>query len=426
MRGTTRDECVTSKPDHGESAAGALSDAVEALLWFGASMLRAGSSATRTRALVEILAKKLDCDAVALALSLDSITVSARRGGERVTAMREIGPAGIDVARIGELEQLAKSAEAGLAPRSVIHLLADAESSPPRYSVHQIVVAVGVASGGFAFLNGAGWPEMIAAAVGGAVGQCSRAWLARHQVNHYASATLAAVAALAFYVLLAALAAGAGLQFSRYPAGFIASVLFLVPGFPLIAALFDLLQHQTIAAVSRFAHGMMILLAVALGLSIVVALANVELMRQPPLELSYPVKLLLRAIASFAAGCAFAMLFNSPPRTVLAAGMLALVANDLRLALIDMGIMLAPSAFVAALTIGLVAILAEQRFDVSPMAVAVSPTVIMVPGLYAYEMIVLFNRGQMLEALQASAVCGFVIGALAMGLAAARFLVPNR
>jgi len=45
----------------------------------------------------------------------------------------------------------------------------------------------------------------------------------------------------------------------------------------------------------------------------------------------------------------------------------------------------------------------------------------MIPGLYAFEMIVLFNRGQMLEALQASASFGFVIGALAMGLAAARF-----
>jgi len=38
---------------------------------------------------------------------------------------------------------------------------------------------------------------------------------------------------------------------------------------------------------------------------------------------------------------------------------------------------------------------------------------------------VLFNRGQMTEALQASASCGFVIGALAMGPAAARFFNPK-
>jgi hypothetical protein len=39
-------------------------------------------------------------------------------------------------------------------------------------------------------------------------------------------------------------------------------------------------------------------------------------------------------------------------------------------------------------------------------------------------MIMLFNRGQMLDA-QASVICGFVIGALAMGLATARFFSPQ-
>jgi uncharacterized membrane protein YjjB (DUF3815 family) len=208
---------------------------------------------------------------------------------------------------------------------------------------------------------------------------------------------------------------------SHYPAGFIASVLFLVPGFPLIAALFDLLQYQTVAAVSRLAYGVMILLAVALGLSIVIAVAGVDLSRQPPPELVYPLKLLLRAVASFVAGCAFAMLFNSSPRTVLAVGLLAVGANGLRLVLNDMGMMPAPAAFVAALAIGLVALHVDERFNVPRMAMTVAPIVIMIPGLYAFEMIVLFNRGQMLEALQASASCGFVVGALAMGLATARF-----
>jgi uncharacterized membrane protein YjjB (DUF3815 family) len=55
------------------------------------------------------------------------------------------------------------------------------------------------------------------------------------------------------------------------------------------------------------------------------------------------------------------------------------------------------------------------------MAMAVAPTIIMVPGKYALEMFALLNRGQMVEALQASASCVFIIAALAMGLAAARF-----
>jgi uncharacterized membrane protein YjjB (DUF3815 family) len=165
----------------------------------------------------------------------------------------------------------------------------------------------------------------------------------------------------------------------------------------------------------------MILLAVALGLSIVIAMGGVDITRQPPVELAYPLKLLLRAIASFVAACAFAMLFNSSARVVLGVGLLALAANGMRLVLIDMGMELAPAAFLAALAIGLVALLVERRFNVPRMAMIVAPIVIMMPGVYAYEMIVLFNRGQMLGALEASAACGFVVGALAMGLATARF-----
>jgi uncharacterized membrane protein YjjB (DUF3815 family) len=95
------------------------------------------------------------------------------------------------------------------------------------------------------------------------------------------------------------------------------------------------------------------------------------------------------------------------------------------LILIDIGMMPAPAAFFAALSIGVVALAVERQFDVPRMATIVAPTVIMMPGLYAFEMIVLFNRGQMLDALQASASCFFIIGALAMGLAASRFFSPR-
>jgi uncharacterized membrane protein YjjB (DUF3815 family) len=96
----------------------------------------------------------------------------------------------------------------------------------------------------------------------------------------------------------------------------------------LIAALFDLLQHQTSAAMSRLAYGAMILLAVAFGLSIIIGIVGVDLSPQPSFDIAYSQKLLLRAIASFIAGGAFAMLFNNSIRTVLLVGPLALVANE--------------------------------------------------------------------------------------------------
>jgi uncharacterized membrane protein YjjP (DUF1212 family) len=391
---------------------------VEVLIWFAALMLRAGNTATRTREWIDLIAHKMGFDAVSVSLSLDSIVASVRRSGEWVTIMREVGPQTINVWRIGELERLVRAAGPKTASTEIAAKLAEIECAPPLYSRTQIAAAVGAASAGFAFINGAATPEMMAAAIGGGMGQWLRMWFSRHQ---FGSAALSAIAASGIYVLVAGLASYAGMEFTRYPAGFIASVLFLVPGFPLVAGLFDLLQQQTVAAVGRLAIGIMFLLAVGLGLSIVIAAAGVDLSRQPPLELAYPIKLLLRAIASFIAGGAFAMLFNSSPRTILAAGLLAFAANSIRLALADMGMMPAPAAFFAALLIGLVAIVADHRFNVPRLAMTVAPTVIMMPGVYAFEMIVLFNHGRMLDALQATAACGFIVGALAMGLATARF-----
>jgi uncharacterized membrane protein YjjP (DUF1212 family) len=396
-------------------------EAMDVLLRFGASMLRSGNTAARTREWIEVMARKMGFDAVAVSLSMDSITVTVSRSGESATTMGEIGAPGVNVSRIADLEELAKAAEPGQMQRGTAVKLEDTEATKPLYSGVQIATAVGVASGGFAFLNGAAAVEMIAAAIGGGIGQWMRSWMVHRRLNQYGAAALSAIAASGIFVLMETLARHVGLGLAHYPAGFIASVLFLIPGFPLIAGLFDLLQSQTVAAVSRLAYGLMILLAVALGLSIVIAIGGVDITRQPPVELAYPLKLLLRAIASFVAACAFAMLFNSSARVVLGVGLLALAANGMRLVLIDMGMELAPAAFLAALAIGLVALLVERRFNVPRMAMIVAPIVIMMPGVYAYEMIVLFNRGQMLGALEASAACGFVVGALAMGLATARF-----
>ncbi|HET9718403.1 MAG TPA: threonine/serine exporter family protein [Pseudolabrys sp.] len=396
-------------------------DAVEALLRFGIAMLRAGNTAARTHQWIEVISRKLALESLSVSQSLESIVVTVRRSGDWITVMREIGTPAVNVLRIARLEQLAKSMGAESAPREILETIAKIESEPAVYPASLIVAAVGAASCGFAFINGALGFELIASAIAGAIGHGVRARLSHNQYNQYAITALTALAASGLYVLLTALMQKAGMEIVNFSAGFMGSVLFLVPGFPLVGGLFDLLHYKTVAAVSRLAYGTMLLLAVAIGLSIVVVLAGIGALREPSPSVAYSLALLLRAVASFVAGCAFAMLFNSSVRTALAAGLLAMFANSLRLALTDMGMMLGPAAFLAALAIGLVAVLADRLYSVPRIAMTVAPTVIMMPGVYAFEMIVLFNRGQMVEALQASASCGFVIGALAMGLATARF-----
>jgi uncharacterized membrane protein YjjP (DUF1212 family) len=409
-----------------EMASAALSDALEVLLSFGCAMLKSGDTAFRVREWMEELARKMGFDALSVSFTLSSVTISVRRRSERATMMREIEPPGINARQIGELERLVRAVRPGQMQHEIALRVREIEAKPPRYSLAQTATGIGAACGAFAFLNGGAGPEIVAAGIGGGDGQWLRSLLSRRGFNHFGITALCAVVASSVYALIALLSAYIGLGIARYSTGFVSSVLFLIPGFPLVAALLDLLQYQTVVAVARLAYSAMILLAATFGLSFVAAVIGFDVPPTPTFDLSEPLNLLLRAIASFAGGCGFAILYNSSARSVLVVGLLAFGSNELRLALHDAGMMLAPATFLGALAVGLLASLVHQRLSEPRIALTVPSIIIMVPGLYAFEMIVLFNQGHMLDALQAAASCGFVVGAMAMGLAAARMLGERR
>jgi uncharacterized membrane protein YjjP (DUF1212 family) len=399
----------------------ALCDALDGLMRFSAVMLRAGDSAFRVREWTERVARAIGLDALSMQIALGSLSASARRGEEEATLVREVAPPGINAWRLGELEHLARHAQPGLTPRELGARLAAIETQPPLYTIVQTAAAVGVASGAFSYLNGGGPLEVIAAFFGGGAGQWLRSLLFRRHLNQYAVTALCAVVASGIYCVITAAAAGIGLH-AFHHAGFISSALFLVPGFPLVAALLDLVQHQMLAGITRLAYATLLVLAAAFGLCIVAAAAGLTTIAPPPLELSELATLSLRAIASFAGGCGFAILYNSSARTVLAVGGLALVGNELRLALHDAGTALELATFVGALTVGLLASLARRRLREPRIALTVPGIIIMVPGTYAFETVVLFEQGAVLAAMQAAVLGGFVVGAMALGLAAARFI----
>jgi uncharacterized membrane protein YjjP (DUF1212 family) len=400
----------------------ALADALDSLLRFGTSMLRAGDTAFRVREWMGVIARAMGFDALSARVALGSIEATGRRGGERATLVREVAPPGINAWRLGALEQLARTMAPGVTARELAGQIAAIEAEPPLYSIAQTAAAVAIASGAFSYLNGGNAPEVIAALVGGGSGQWLRSLLFARRLNQYAVTAACAVVASGIYCLITAAVPAVGLRAPDHAAGFISAVLFLVPGFPLVAALLDLLQHQTIAGITRLAYGIMLLLAAAFGLCIVAAAAGLTAATPPPPQAGEFITLLLRAVASFAGGCGFAILYNSSPRTVLAVGVLALVGNELRLALHDVGMTLAPATFLGALAVGLMASLARRHLPEPRIALTVPGIIIMVPGIYAFQTVVLFDQGDMLAAIQAAVLGGFVVGAMALGLAAARFV----
>jgi uncharacterized membrane protein YjjP (DUF1212 family) len=411
---------VSPRADQGVDPA-ALTQALETLMYFGALMLRAGNAAFRVRQWMGRLASAMGIDALAVHIAIGGgMTATARSGGAHVTLASEIAPLGINASRLGLLERLARAARPGLTTAELEAKLKAIEAEPPFYSLAVTAAAVGAASGAFSFLNSGGPSEIVAAFVGGAVGQSLRSLLFQYRFNQYAVTALSAVVASGVYVLVAHALAWAGLPVSPHAAGFISSALFLVPGFPLIAGLLDLMQHQIVAGITRLTYALMVLTAAAFGLCLVAAGASLTLTAPPPPQFAELTTLGFRALASFAGGCGFAILYNSTPRTVVTVGGLALVGNELRLAVHDAGMQLALATFLGALVVGLLASVARPWLREPRIALTVPGIIIMVPGTYTFQTVVLLDQGNVLAALEAASLGAFVVGAMALGLAAAR------
>ena len=283
-------------------------------------------------------------------------------------------------------------------------------------------MAVGVACGAFAFLNGGAWVEVAACVIGGGVGQGLKSFLVRRRFNQYAVTAVCAMVASALYCVVAALAHRAGFSVGRSSVGLVSSVLFLIPGFPLVTALLDQLQHETAAALSRLAHAMMFVLTAAVGLSVVISLVGFSIETSPQHMFAKPLIIFWWAVASFCGGCGLAILYNGTWQNVLYVGVIALIGNEVRLLLLESGAPLPLATFLGALAVGLTASLAGRWIKEARVALTVPAVVMMVPGLYALETLVYFDRGEILKGLSAGVLVGFVVGSIAFGLAAARFI----
>jgi uncharacterized membrane protein YjjP (DUF1212 family) len=403
-----------------------LADALDGLLRFGALMLRAGNPSFRVREATSLLARSFAIDSLSLQVTLNGMTATARRGTEWATLALDVAPVGINVRLLGALERLAEEPPPGLTLAALTDHLDAIEAAPPLRPIAGVAVAVGFASAAFAYLNGGTVAVLLAAFIAGSLGQMLRGFLFGRRLNQYAVTALCAVFAAGLYCLVTALQDRSGV-ITGNAAGFISAVLFLVPGFPLVAALLDLLQHQMVAGIVRLAYGVVLLLAAAFGLSIVAAVSGLAVTSlPPPPPEGMATVLALRGLASFVGGCGFSILYNSSRRTVLVVGMLAVVGNELRLGLHDLGLALPPATFIGAFTVGLLAGVVPSSLREPRIAFTVPGIIIMVPGLYAFQTVVQFAQGHALAGLEAAVLTAFVVGAMALGLVAARFVTERK
>lgn len=142
--------------------------------------------------------------------------------------------------------------------------------SLPRYPRLVVLLVVALACSSFCRLSGGMFLEMVAVFIASFIGLFLRQELAKKHVNPYFTVFLAA-----FFTTMISGGIGTLLPFEHDNMILITSILYLIPGIPLINSISDFLDGNTLNGVVRVINGSVISFAIAAGLLIAVLIYNV-------------------------------------------------------------------------------------------------------------------------------------------------------
>ena len=397
------------------------------VLRVGQMFLASGASAYRVKASMATVAKAVGIAEHQAQVTYTEIIATSYANGTFRTGLAEQRTMGVNADRIDRLNNYVSS----LKGRSVLvedvdRALNEIEAVGPLYDWFPNAAASGIACAAFAFLNAGGWVECSAVAVAAFFGQVLRRQMLHRRMNHFGVwMACGALAALVYILLIAPAQHFLGLE-PTHQAGFISAMLFLVPGFPLVTGIIDLVRHDFQGGIARLTYVFMLIVSAGVATWVVSSVFHWSVTPEYSYTLAPWLLYLLRVITSFIAAYGFAMLFNSPMRVAAVAAGIGALINTGRLALVnELGVSVPAAVGLAALAAGLLATYASGKTRFSRVTLSVPAVVIMIPGVPLYRSLTYLNDGQMILALTSLFQVVFTIVGIGIGLALARMLTDK-
>ena len=408
----------------GQQAMGVEADAV---LRLGLLMVAAGTGGYRVIRAMKRAARAMGFDRLDAEISITSVVCTFHRGVSFRTVVATQPAPAVDASRIEALEHLTHHLPNRMSANALTMCLDDiVHSVTHRWSRPVLMVAAGAACAAFALLNYFPAEGAAAVAVAAACGQLVRMILASRHLNQLGVvAVAAATSCLVFYLLNWALPLTHLPDDARaFAAGYIAAVLYLIPGFPLFSSMLDLSRFDITAGLTRLCYAMAVITAATMSVALVSAMTGLS-----PLSIDAPTPTarwyLLAAVASFVGVGGFALLFNSSRRMVLFAASIGVVANMVRLVMIDAGVQPQYAAYTGGVVVGLLGAVITARTTLPRITMTVPASVIMIPGTAMYRAVHFLNSGDIDQALSNAATAGMIIVWISAGLVTARILTDR-
>ena len=394
----------------------------------GLIMLSCGTGAWRVRTSMNRLSKELGVTCT-IDVGLMSIEFNCFDGKDCVSQSLSIANTGVNTSKLYRMEQFVDNfpkEEAHLTGEEIHRRLDEIESIHTLYSPVKLGFSAALACCAFTFLLGGGPVEMILAFIAAGVGNLIRTKLIKHHYTLYLNIAVSISAACLTYTVCLHLAELLFQTPSFHEAGYICSMLFIIPGFPFITSGIDLAKLDLRSGLERLAYSIIIVVVATMFAWIMALLLKLQPQDFSALSISPVMHLLLRLAMSFCGVFGFSLMFNSPLPMAATAALIGAVANTLRLELVDLaGTPSAAAAFVGALTAGLLASFIKKWNGYPRISLTVPSIVIMVPGLYLYRAIYNFGIMSLTEAVSWFASAIMIIIALPLGLIFARILADH-
>lgn len=394
----------------------------------GLMMLSVGTGAWRVRASMNKVSRALGITCTA-DIGLLAIAYTCIENGETYTNALSINTTGVNTDRLDYLENLMDSFQQKAEKYSVeqFHQILDKiQKLPPNYKAWNLGLASALACCAFTFLLGGGAVEMICAFFGAGIGNFIRKLLLEKHITLIANVTVGVASACCVYVLLLKLAEIILGVSNVHQAGYICSMLFVIPGFPLITGGLDLAKLDLRSGLERITYALLII-----GIATLTGWVTATIFKFHPsefteMQINPILMLVLRLITSFCGVYGFSLMFNSPRKMAFTAGVIGMIANTLRLEIIDFtSIPVSVAAFIGALCAGLLASAIKRKIGFPRITITVPSIVIMVPGMFMYKGIYYMALNDIQTGALWLTKALLIVSALPLGLIFARILTDK-
>ena len=362
-------------------------------------------------------------------LTANSIVLTTVFDRYCITTARRNVDRGVNMTVVSSVQRIMLAAEEGRLDRVGVHAALEVAQQQTRvYPPWLVLLMVALSCACFARLSGADWPVCALTFAASVCGMRVRQWLGGLHFN-----AMLVFMATAF---VTSLVAGLGLHFQVGNDAHIAmasAVLMLVPGFPLINSLSDVLKGFMNMGIGRWALATVLTLGSSLGIVMALAVLGIDswsgtAAARPTLLSALDTLWLLLNDWFFAAipAVGFALLFNVPPRALKFCAALGALGHGTATLLKLMQVTPVFATFFAAALVGTLGVWLAQRYHrAHPKVFTVAAVIPMFPGIPAYRamlsLVLIEKEGYSPERFAVMVdqfvQTGFLLSALVFGLA---------